>query len=361
MRDRNGQDPLYIQVRNDILEKIANDTIKIGDKLMSENEMMQFYNVGRVTIRNALSTLTAMGCLKKEQGLGTFCIAKPNLTKRKNIDVLLDCNDTYLATSLLAGINRVLENEACDLLLHDTKDSPENTDRLLHNILQRGTDGVIVKYPNRDNGSQMSLDTLDIFNQLGIPVVCVCGELPNAWANLKIDDRYGAKIAAQYLLDCGHRRILGIFPREDYGVDERYNSIRTVIERHPESLFHVIQTQQIVENADEIVRLAHRQRISAVICYNDFYAVQCMHILQESGYRIPEDISIIGFDDSTLSTSAVPQLTTISHPKDHMGSDAARTLLQRIQGSLTNNSRTIYRPELVIRQSVLDISSDQSF
>ena len=360
MKDRNEQEPLYIQIKNDILNKIANDTIKIGDKLMSENEMMQYYNVGRVTIRNALSTLTAMGCLKKEQGLGTFCIAKPNLSKRKNIDVLLDCNDTYLATSLLAGITRVLEQEDCDLLLHDTKNTVDNTDRLLKNILQRGTDGVILKYPNQQTVSQSSVEILQLFEQLNIPVACVCGSLPHTCANLKIDDRYGAKIAAQYLLDCGHRRILGLFPDVDYGVDERYNSIRNIIDHYPNTMFHAIRTQHIAQDADEIVRTSLRQRVSAVICYNDFYAVQCMHILQESGCRIPEDISIIGFDDSTLSTSAVPQLTTISHPKDHMGSDAARTLLQKIQGSLTGNSRTIYRPELVIRQSVMDISEDHS-
>ncbi|MBQ9393844.1 MAG: substrate-binding domain-containing protein, partial [Oscillospiraceae bacterium] len=84
-------------------------------------------------------------------------------------------------------------------------------------------------------------------------------------------------------------------------------------------------------------------------------AYGAMKYAQHAGIRIPEDLSIIGFDDSALSTSAVPQLTTVSHPKDHMGSDAARTLLHWIHGAITGPSDTIYRPELVIRQSVLDL------
>lgn len=358
MFDRTSPEPLYLQVQNDIIQQIEDGSIKIGDKLMSENEMMQYYNVGRVTIRSALSALAVLGCLKKEQGLGTFCVAKPTVAKRLNIDVILNCADTYLVPFLLAGINNVLEKEACNLLLHDSKSSTQHIDQLLQNILERGTNGVILQHPNPEKGAVLSLPTLEVFNQLNIPIVSVCCDLPGECVSLKIDDRYGAKIAAQYLLDCGHRRILGIFPEEDYGVDERFTSIEAAIGKRSDTIFHILRTKQIAEDSDEIIRVAHRQRVSAVICYNDFYAVQCMHILQEHGFRIPEDISIIGFDDTTLSTSAVPQLTTISHPKDHMGSDAARTMLQLINGTMSGTSRTIYRPELVIRHSVLDLTDN---
>ena len=356
MIDRNSPEPLYLQVKNDIAAQIEAGTIKIGDKLMSENEMMQYYNVGRVTIRNALSALTVTGCLKKEQGLGTFCVAKPASTKRLNIDVVMNCSDTYLVAFLLAGINSILEKEDCDLLLHDTKNSIPTVNQILQNILKRGTDGVILHHPNSGQSTTVLLQTLDLFRQLNIPVVSVCSNQPGTDITLTIDDCYGAKIAAQYLLDCGHRRILGLFPEEDYGVEDRFNSIKSVIEKHPDTIFHSLRSRNVAEDASEIIRHVHRNRITAIICYNDFYAVQCMHVLQEHGCRIPEDISLIGFDDSSLSTSAVPQLTTVSHPKDHMGSDAARSLLHRIHETMTTPSKTIYRPELVIRQSVLDMS-----
>ena len=66
MIDRNSMEPLYVQVKNHIITSIENGELKIGDKLMSENEMLKFYGVGRVTIRNALSELVAEGCLRKK-------------------------------------------------------------------------------------------------------------------------------------------------------------------------------------------------------------------------------------------------------------------------------------------------------
>ena len=93
MVDRNSFEPLYFQVKRDIQEQILSGKIKIGDKLMSESEMICYYNVGRVTIRNALAELVSSGCLRKEQGLGTFCVALPRMEDRKNIDVLLNTGD----------------------------------------------------------------------------------------------------------------------------------------------------------------------------------------------------------------------------------------------------------------------------
>lgn len=171
-----------------------------------------------------------------------------------------------------------------------------------------------------------------------------------------IDDYYGAKVAAQYILDCGHKRVLALLPEADFGAKERCRGIKNVMDRQKDATLFLLYSEHVSSDANRILHAIQEHRISAVICYNDFYAVQCMHILQENGYRVPEDISLIGFDDSTLSTSAVPQLTTISHPKDHMGSDAARTILLWIRGSMTKSAKTIYRPELVIRQSVLDMS-----
>ena len=356
MRGKTGTEPLYMQVKNDIIAKIEQGIIRIGDKLMSENEMMQYYNVGRVTVRTALSALAAMGCVKKEQGSGTFCIAKPSNTQRMNIDVLLNCNDTYLVPFLLAGINGVLEKENCNLLLHDIKSQPQTIDRVLQSCLERGTSGVIVQYPFAHRGAVPPLEALEQFRQLNIPVVSVCGDLPGTCGCLKIDDRYGARIAAQYLLDCGHRNILGLFPEEDFGADARCDSVAGVIAKQPDAAFHALRSRDISADAAQILELIQTHNITAVLCYNDFFAVQCMHILQEKGCRIPEDISLIGFDDSALSTSAVPQLTTVSHPKDHMGSDAARTILHRIRGEIKDGAKTIYRPELVIRQSVLDMA-----
>jgi DNA-binding FadR family transcriptional regulator len=139
MIDRTSYEPLYHQIQKDIEAQILDGRIKIGDKLMSEAEMLNHYKVGRVTIRNALSALVAAGCLRKEQGLGTFCVAKPG-RERKSIDVFLTTTDTYFTPYFLSGIGRELNKRDSDLILHDTLDDMAVTAQLLNETLDRGTD-----------------------------------------------------------------------------------------------------------------------------------------------------------------------------------------------------------------------------
>lgn len=355
MIERNSDTPLYLQVKNDIVNQINSGRIKIGDKLMSESEMIEYYGVGRVTIRAALNALAGTGCLKKEHGRGTFCIAVPSVAHRMNIDVILNCNDNYLIPFLLSGINSVLEKENCNMLLHDSKNSPQNITRILNSILERGTDGVILQYSQLPHNS-LPEQLVELFKQMSAPIVSVCGNLNGVNANLAIDDGYGSKIAAQYVLDNGHRKLLGLYPKDDFGAETRINSVLKTVGKQEGAELQLLLSKDISEDSDKLLKMVREHGITAIICYNDFFAVQCMHVLQESGFSIPEDISLIGFDDSSLSTSCLPQLTTISHPKDHMGSDAARSILLRIKKQMKEYSKTTYRPELVIRQSVLDIS-----
>ena len=134
MIDRSNFEPLYLQVKKDIIEKIEDGRIQIGDKLMSENEMLQYYGVGRVTIRSALAELVAEGCVRKEHGLGSFCVAYPK-KQRLNIDVLVDSASIYFTPYVLKGISRVLEQNNCNLLLHDTGNSAAQIKQQLALIL----------------------------------------------------------------------------------------------------------------------------------------------------------------------------------------------------------------------------------
>lgn len=353
MGNRTSKGLLYQQVKDDIISKIESGEIAIGDKLMSETEMMHYYKVGRVTVRTALSSLEAMGCLRKERGVGTFCLDRPVTVKQLNIDLILNCNDTYLVPYLLAGINSVLETKHVNLLIHNNKNTIEDTENILQAVLARGTDGVIFQQPPMESGGGiLPLKVLQLYRRFNIPTICICGKAYGSCVNLAIDDKYGAYNAAQYLIECGHKRILGVFPKLDYGVKNRHDSIVQATAGAPDVSFYALSVTSISKEAERLLAAVREHQISAVIGYNDFYAVQCMHILQENGYRVPEDISIIGFDDSALAMSAVPQLTTIAHPKDHMGADAAKTIQLLINGTMKSFSDTIYRPELIIRQSV---------
>jgi len=358
MIDRNSMEPLYVQVKNHIITSIENGELKIGDKLMSENEMLKFYGVGRVTIRNALSELVAEGCLRKEQGLGTFVMAYPKKAKRLNIDVLLDAGDTYFVPAyVLKGISPVLEQNNCNLLMHDTKHDSEHIIHLLESILDRGTDGVLMQPVFRDFRSAEMDAVMERYDRAGVPVVILLGSIPNEnCIYLAIDDEYGTEIATRYLLECGHRKILGLFHEKDRNPTHRLQGFRKAFQGVADAeVFEIITPNW----EKEVLHLVRDKKITAIQCYNDHVAVECLRVLVENGIRVPQDISLVGFDDSEIAQNSIPRLTTMTHPKDHLGRAAAEAVLRRIRNPSEVVEGVTYRPGLVIRQSVRNLNENK--
>ena len=358
MIDRTSFEPLYIQVKKDILADIENGRIRPGDKLMSENEMLRHYHVGRMTIRAALSELMSDGVIRKEQGRGSFCIGLPKKEQRLNIDVLLDSSDTYFVPAyMLKGISPVLEKNNCNLLMHDTKSDNEHITHLLKSILERGTDGVILQPVSRTYQSPQLDAVMAEYERLDIPVVILLGSSPYSYGIcLSIDDEYGIEIATRYLLECGHRKILGLFYEKDRSPVQRVNGFQKAIAGVPDAEGYVITTP---DYAESVLQLIREQKITAIQCYNDHVAVECLRLLVEQGIQVPQDISLVGFDDSELSSNSIPRLTTMSHPKDHVGQAAAEVILRKIRNPEEKQESVTYRPGLVIRQSVRNLNEPE--
>ena len=349
MIDRSSFEPLYLQVKHDIIRKIESGEISVGDKLMSEAEMMQYYCVGRVTVRAALAELVSEGCVQKEHGYGSVCVALPR-RNTLNIDVLVDNSNIYFTPYLLKGIGAVLEQNSCNLLLHDTYNSNQRIKDLLQDILLTGSDGVLYQPSNQDPGDDEELlQLLKKVRAAGIPLVVFCGSVKSTdCTKLYIDDSYGAGVAAKYLLECGHRNILGVFAKDAAGL--RTKAFWDTVGAEPTATACLLEWEEGCAKA--LLRRIRENGITAIQCSNDLVAMECIYLLKEHNIAVPEDISVIGFDNVDIPLGITPQLTTVSHPKSGMGSDAARMLLQQMQSGEQSSCDVIYRPELVIRQSV---------
>ncbi len=99
--------------------------------------------------------------------------------------------------------------------------------------------------------------------------------------------------------------------------------------------------------------------VSAVFCFNDRVALGLYHALYERGVRVPDDISVVGFDDLPWSAYLGPPLTTVRQPGREMGALAARRLLGALQGGLPTRT-TLVQPELVVRASVLELKGGEA-
>lgn len=356
MIDRTSFEPLYLQVKRDIQEQILTGKIQIGDKLMSESEMMSHYNVGRVTIRNALAELVSSGCLRKEHGLGTFCAALPRMASRKNIDVLLNTGDRIFTPYFLTGISRVLDANDCNLILHDTLDDMQTIARLLEQGMNRGTDGIILQpFTGSDQVLPECARALELCQQRKIPLVTIDGKFKDIdTAYIVNDDESGCRKATEHLIRMGHRNILGLF-RDRYR-DSKFRAMGYCSAMNRANLpVHML-------NADETepsrwIEYIRKEKITGIVCYNDYLAAKCYHSFHEEGLQPGQDISVVGFDDTEVSRTALPRLTTVTHPKDLMGQQAALYILDRIAGTETQPRQYTFPADLICRDSVYHIDA----
>lgn len=349
MIDRSSYEPLYRQIKKDIEAQILDGRIKIGDKLMSETEMLNHYKVGRVTIRNALAELVSTGCLRKEQGLGTFCAAMPR-QGRRNIDVFLTTTDTYFTPYFLSGIGRELNKRESDLILHDTLDDMAVTARLLNETLDRGTDGIILQpYTGTEEPTEAYRQAVQRCQDQGVPLIVIDGTIQTIDTPYIVNnDERGGYLAAEHLIRLGHKRILGLF-RDRYR-DSGYRAAGYRAAMEKAGLRPILMDAGTTRPEEWVARI-RAEGITGIVCYNDYLAAKCYRWFDKCGLRVGKDISVVGFDHTEISGTAIPRITTITHPKDKMGEQAAAFLLDWIEGKAQPPYHNIVLPELIQRES----------
>lgn len=344
--------PLYRQLADELTRQIENGVIRPGDKLKSESEMVSEYGVGRLTVRNALQLLVNRGDLVKVQGKGTFCAQKQVLADALNVEVLLDMNDTYFIPYHVRGISSVLSESGSNFLISNTQDDDAVLCSLLEGIVKKGASGVIFQYTGTNCGTAWSrriLELLELLSQKNIPVIMLDGSLSSAPVScFYLNEKSGGLRAAEHLAAYGHKScaVLGLKKHRDA-------SLRHEGFREGAAMFGLYEPVFIdySENWEEQLSEAVKGGVTGIFAFNDDAALKSVLSLKKNGFDVPGDVSIIGFDDTYIATAYDPQLTTLTHPKEEMGHDAANLLLKMISTGNITPVKKEYRPELIMRGS----------
>jgi DNA-binding LacI/PurR family transcriptional regulator len=229
------------------------------------------------------------------------------------------------------------------------KDLIEEYPRLL---MGRGAEGLI------------TIDTL-LEHELPMPVVAVAGhkKIPGV-TNVILDHKRAADLALRHLYQLGHRNI-AFMRGQPFSADsdERWRSIVAVareigIEIRPELTIQLERDLTSPELGYPVVQqlLQHRRRFTAILSFNDIAAIGAIRALRDANLRVPEDVSVVGFDDIKAAAYHNPSLTTIRQPLHDMGETAARILLQRIRGFKDYPEEFAVPPELIIRESTAPLN-----
>jgi LacI family transcriptional regulator len=250
-------------------------------------------------------------------------------------------------SELIGGIEETIRNAGYFMMLYISRD----TDEIMRHVSTWNVDGLLLFGMLNDDGIRVS-------ERYHKPIVCIDTysiEGLKHFTNVGLNDRQGCFDMVNYMIKQGHKKIAFLSDNMN-GVDyERFSGHKYALAgngiHYEDDWFFKIKprSDEVEASLSEICERA--KDFDAVMCVSDLYAVQLMCALEDRGVKVPDDISIAGFDDTLLGQLHRPALTTVHQNVKEKGITAMKVLLQRIHGEKT--PRQIQLPtKLVIRDTV---------
>ncbi len=351
----------YFQLTEYLRDEILMGRVLPGDKLPSENALAQQFALSRQTVRKSLSMLIHEGYIYAEQGKGTFCADRSKKrNESKNIAVLTTYISEYIFPEVIHGIDRVISQNGYSILLKNTGNNAEKEADCLEDILRKNIEGLIIE-PTKSALYTNNIRLFDALDKHNIPYLFIHGyyQQMKAHSCLLLDDVQGMYAAVDYLIKLGHKSIAGIFKADDIqGLNRHKGYAKALndagIPYDPDRViwFHTEDRDQKPFNQIRSM-IVEQKGLDAVACYNDQIAFGVYDTLGALGVKIPDDISLTGFDDSYLSANCPVKITTVRHPQEEFGETAAQMLLDLLKNNNYKNQplqKTIV-PQLIVKES----------
>lgn len=361
----------YYKLMEYLRDEMLTGRIISGDKIPSENALAQKFSLSRHTVRKSIAMLANEGLLYTEQGRGTFSSGVLRKSRdSKNIGVITTYISEYIFPQVINGIDEVLSQSGYSIILKNTGNDHLKELACLKDILGKDIAGLIVE-PTRSALYTQNIKYYEALDSYGIPYVFIhgCYDQLSGKPCVLVDDVGGMYEVVMYLVKTGHCNICGIFKADDVqGLNRHKGYVKALSESginyDPENViwFH---TEDRTTKPFAVLKsmIAKGIKIDAVACYNDEIAFEAVKLLTEAGLKVPQGISVTGFDDSYLAQSCSVKLTSVRHPKKELGFEAASMVLQMISaGSGGDGSHTqtsypmvkVFKPELILRDSTSD-------
>lgn len=257
-----------------------------------------------------------------------------------------EIGDSY-SSPIISGIEQYLRRRDYFFLTVVHRHDPVLLNRYSQMLSERGVEGII------------TVDTT-VQEAPMLPTVAIAGHKKmKGVTNIVLDHEHAAVLALNHLKDLHHERIAFMKGNPiSSDAKDRWEAICRVAEQIGLNIDPELTVQ--IDTDDPTPKLgypfaqqllARHRPFTALFAYNDMSAIGAIRALQEQGLRVPQDISVMGFDDIPGAAFHFPSLTTVRQPLNRMGEVAAQCLLDRIEGDKEYPSEIAIEPELVVRES----------
>ena len=272
--------------------------------------------------------------------------------KSNSLVVLVPNLSNSFFSKIIQGIEQAAQESGYSVLLGDTQGESKREHEYAGMVLSNRADGLI----HLDHSFPFSENDALLAEQL--PIVSVCERIVagKKYPVVELDNYSACRALANHLTSYGHKRfgvITGQFESQIYR--DRLGGIKSVLAEEgiilDDSL--VVGGEYSYESGEQGARelLNHADKPTAIFCFNDDIAIGAIHEIKKQGLRVPEDISVVGFDNIKVSAYIDPPLTTIDQPAYEMGRKAVEVVLQQINNKPLARDREIVQFRLLERAS----------
>jgi len=280
-------------------------------------------------------------------------------TSGRSIGFIIKEVDNPYYSEIQVGIQKIASEHGYMTFVSSSEGRPDNEKQIVKQFSNKDLDGLIIT-PILNEDTDLS----HIFNlqRNNIPFVLLEGVQGIQAHLVDIDNVEASSDATQHLVELGHERIVHFAgPKYSRHSDERIAGVQKAFSRSP-----LIFSDENAMRVGDSFEAGYEKTLeyfsgegfpldgdmpTAVTCYNDLVALGVIRALREQGWDVPEDVSVVGFDDLNLLNYVSPSLTTIHVPKRTMGRKAAELLLRQVQNRAETSQRISLDAELVVRSS----------
>ncbi|MGG4193971.1 GntR family transcriptional regulator [Paenibacillus jamilae] len=393
-----SRSPLYLQVQRYIEDMIHTKQLKTNDRIPTEKELMEQFQVSRITVVNALAALVKEGLIYRVPGRGSF-VAEPksigsssvrdeqaggtegldvngagsgNQERRRNVvGFMMPTLDDYFAMRLINSIQQTLNERGYSLIVAFSGGSKEREEQQIREMLDMGISGLLL-FPVDEDIYNEEILSLKVN---GFPFVLIDRYLPGVDTHYVCsDNRKGAEMAVAHLWELGHRNIAICTDafRDCVSVQDRIAGYMNEYQRRGAminpALILTDFTLPVGEEADDSVlaRYMKSEMATAYIALHGKLGMRMHQIAKRAGLRVPEDISIVTFDDPEHLEERETFFSHIHQNEAQIGRRAATILAdimersdQEGQAGKEAYHKVILEPQFVNRRSTGPCQSEQ--
>jgi DNA-binding LacI/PurR family transcriptional regulator len=302
-------------------------------------------NSPRVSDQRRAAVLAAA----EELGYSPHAMARSLASRTSTVLAVMvsDLRNAFFA-EVVEGLDATARAEGMDIVINTGGRSPGRERAALHSLQSFRPAGIALLSP--------VLPTMDVVDvSLRYPVVMVSrmSRHPNV-DTVNDDGERGVELAVDHLVGLGHQRIAHLDGGNASVAAARRRGFRNAMRAHGLEPVVIRSEHTDVAGAKAVTDLLQRDRASmptALVAGNDFNAVGAISALEEAGVRVPQEVSVVGYDNTSLAALRHVSLTTVDQPRVELGRLAAEALLQRVRGQRTQPVRHLLHPSLVVRNT----------